>query len=188
MSRFSDWDGEEDFPNQAEFWWKRAQLALEGRRGRKALAALREALLALPEPRLIESALCKPIVEDGAVVGGEVCVIGAYLWHQKVKAGMDPVAAFASLPDVRGDDEDDYCGQAGVETAKAGRAAGLTYTLAYELAFQNDEDYSGYTPEERHAHFLEWIDAQLAKPPLRRPEPKSKRERPARPAFAELPW
>jgi hypothetical protein len=173
MSRFGDWDGDEDFQNQGYFWMKRAQLALEGKRGRKALVELREALMALPEPRLIEGAFCEPKRDGNRIVGGEVCAVGAYAWYKKVKAGMDPVEAFGSLPHI-GDDEF-YGGS--IETARAGRDAGLTYTLAWELGDMNDETFAGLTPEERHAAFIRFIDKELARPPLRRPGPKPKREK-----------
>src|ERR1700733_1709773 len=61
MSRFSDDDNDEYSPEAILFqgrWYNNARRALRGKRGRKALAELREALLALPEPRLISSALC----------------------------------------------------------------------------------------------------------------------------------
>jgi hypothetical protein len=48
MSRFYDDGYDEDFPNQAALWQANAQRALTGKRGRKALAELRDALLALP--------------------------------------------------------------------------------------------------------------------------------------------
>lgn len=125
MSRFSD-DYEEDFPGQSAFWWANYERALKGKRGRKLLADMREALLALPEHKLIEGALCtvgataeaeaerareaanpSPFgpshypgeLEEAVDVQGEgVCAMGAYLWHEKVKAGMDPAEAFAALP------------------------------------------------------------------------------------------
>lgn len=172
MSRFAD-GYEADYNNAGELWMNRVRLAFGGKPGRKRLAELREALLALPEHRLIESAVCKPIIENEVVVGGEVCVIGAYLWHQKVKAGMDPVEAFGALPTI----DPDY-GNAGDQTARLGKAAGMTFTLAWELANQNDEEFGGYSPEERHAAFIRVIDEQLARPPLEAAPRRPKHERP----------
>lgn len=204
MSRFGEWDGEEDFNNQGEFWMKRAQLALEGRRGRKALQELRAALLALPEKRLISRALCtvnpdRRIAEHRAEGGyteqlpdeltrlieeqGQgVCAIGAYVWHQKVKAGADPVEAFDALPTL--DDLDGY--DAAGATARIGRDHGLTFTLAWELAEQNDGEYGfgGLSPEQRYAAFLRWIDAQLARPLLTRPPKRERRRRQTPPQAA----
>jgi hypothetical protein len=138
MSRFYEGDGDEDYPNQWALWEKRAQLALEGRRGKAALRELREALEALPEKRLISGALCtiglqsrletmpenvpgsrfdwdtrknvddqipnperfelEEFVEKHGTEPEGVCAMGAMAWHRKVKAGMDPAEAFASLP------------------------------------------------------------------------------------------
>ena len=190
MSRFNEYDGDEDFPNAWALWEKRAQLALEGKRGRKALADLREALLALPEKRLIARALCTvglpakvaalPLDDYGrrdllildADEGEGVCAIGAYVWHQKVKAGMTPDEAFAALPMVA-----DFDGDADYETARIGRDAGLTYTLAWELAARNDETNAHLTPAERYDEFLRWIDQQLARPPLARAPRRVRRVR-----------
>jgi hypothetical protein len=67
VSRFGDYDGDGDDEfngNGWAMWQKRAELALRGKRGRKALAELRDALMALPEKRLIEGALCTVGVGD----------------------------------------------------------------------------------------------------------------------------
>jgi hypothetical protein len=224
VSRFGEYDGDgEVMYNGGDLWTKRAQLALEGKRGRKALAELRDALMALPEKRLIARALCtvggaerirpeveagRPIdkwmepthfdgspkdepleerlarrqkaidadVEDFAEVveeqGEGVCAIGAYVWWQKVKAGMDPAAAFAALPTIA-----DVEGGGDFETANIGKEHGLTYTLAWELASQNDDTWGSLTPERRYVSFLRWIDQQLAKPPLKAPNRRAKAAR-----------
>ena len=210
MSRFGDYDGDGDDEfngNGWAMWQKRAELAINGKRGRKALAELREALMALPEKRLIADALCtvnierrveaelppappptnpeepfaqwfvedrererQHVLQMAEQQGEGVCAIGAYLWYQKVKAGADPQEAFDSLPTLALD------GDGGYETAKLGQGAGLTYTLAWELASQNDETWGSesVTPEQRFQKFVDWIDKTLAAPPLARPVPKAK--------------
>jgi hypothetical protein len=173
MSRFDDYDYEEQFPNAGELWAANARRALQGKRGKKALAELREALLALPERRLIAGALCtvggagrddrttqwaRDDMADKVGSQGEgVCAIGAYVWYRKVKAGMDPQVAFAELPTLLDSD-----GDADWQTAEAGRRAGLTLTLASSLAYRNDATFEGMTPERRFEAFMEWIDSQLA--------------------------
>jgi hypothetical protein len=175
MSRYGDdYDGD-NYPNANALFWANADRALKGKRGRKVLADLREALLALPEPRLIDSALCTVSPEKRAEEfpeawmrrswladqqdgpGEGVCAIGALLWHRKVKAGMDPAEAFDSLPTLP---DTDY----GLEDTAdlAVTEAGLAYSLAWNLAYRNDETFEGMTPEERHAAFLAWIDRELA--------------------------
>jgi hypothetical protein len=137
VSRYGEDYGDEYFPNQAALWEANYERALKGKRGRKVLADLRAALLALPEPRLIEGALCtvgataeatrldaewmQPppprgwsphdpaacSLRDATDGQGEgVCAIGALLWHRKVRDGMDPGEAFASLPRLLQDDAD----------------------------------------------------------------------------------
>lgn len=211
MSRYTDNDGWDDdywALNQGR-WEHNMRVALKGKRGRKALAELREALMALPEHRLIEGAVCTvggvdkrlpPMAAEeaerhatalgevgvktesarwhaeslrrgreeerealGAVIdrngGVGVCAVGALLWHRKVKAGADPAEAFDSVPLIFDGDQDG--GDALDETANAGKDAGLTYTLAWMLAYRNDEQFRAMTPEERHAAFIAWIDEQL---------------------------
>lgn len=191
MSRYDE-DGEASMP--AELWEANLRRALSGRRGRRALAELREALMALPEHRLIGGAMCtvsaakrrealaaedvrrweqtpaqwrpdKPRL-DGAddldalmeTEGEGCCAIGALLWHQKVRAGVDPVEAFDSLPLLLGDSDEGGL----YRTAELGRDAGLTMTLAWHIAYRNDEEFEHMTPEQRWSAFVTWIDAELA--------------------------
>lgn len=165
-------DFEENFLNEAAFWDRRVRAVLASKRGKKALADLRDALLALPERRLVSRALCtigtthpstsdwrREYIEELVAEQGEgVCAVGAYIWHQKVKAGEDPAEAMRSLPML----DDEAYGLDG--TARAGEAAGMTYTLAWLLADQNDETFSRSTPEQRWQRFMEWLDKQLAVP------------------------
>lgn len=218
MSRFID-HGDDDSPEAVLAYgrWKRnSRAVLKSKRGRATLTAIRAALLALPEKRLIESALCTvggpgkralaytETEQAGFKAGREawhlahlrrgedqarsyaewsaqnrqdardeereditgmienqgegVCLWGAYLWHQKVLAGMYPLAAFESLPTTLGDEDDDPL----EETARLAENAGVVFTLAWNLAYKNDEEYAGMTPEQRHAAFVAWIDAELA--------------------------
>lgn len=171
MSRGGNYDDyDQNFPNEAAFWEQRAKLARTSKRGKKALAELREALMALPQKRLIEGALStvaitdrcvnkwqREAVEDHISRDGEgVCAVGAFIWHKRIKEGMTPDEAFASLP-VLTDDDGDL-----TMTADEGKAAGLTWTLAYLLADRNDETYGHCTPEERFERYIAWIDAELA--------------------------
>jgi hypothetical protein len=186
MSRFGDDGDPPEYANASDLWEANVRRALAGKRGKKALAELREALRALPEKRLISGALCtvggmdrpdapSPPRDDDRWPGGGwareelaikleeegqgVCAIGAFLWHKKVKAGADPRAAFEELPMLLDSEHD------GWETAIEGKKAGLTYTLASSLAYQNDESYGGMTPEERYTAFMAWLDEQLVEVP-----------------------
>ncbi|MGH3609304.1 MAG: hypothetical protein ACRDRD_14605 [Pseudonocardiaceae bacterium] len=176
MSRFEDWgDDYSDGPYiTPEMWQHNLRLALSGKRGQAALREFREALLALPEPVLISRALCtvglsaraarmtQQWQRDAALelIGGNggregVCAVGAFAWFRKVKAGMDPQAAFDALPVLSDQDS------APEETQDVGAAAGLTRTLAYHLGYLNDETWSSLSPEQRWQKALEWIDSQL---------------------------
>lgn len=168
MSRYNDdYDGE-DFPNQIALYQANFERALKGRRGRQALGDLRDALLALPEPRLIEGALCtvnpekraegrdRWTAEEITGKGEGVCAIGALLWHRKVKAGMDPAEAFDSLPTLE-DENHDLDDTASLAVSDAG----IAYSLAWQLACRNDETYGGKSPEDRYTAFLGWINAEL---------------------------
>lgn len=201
MSRYSDYDDYEGEPEQilAQGRWEHnARVALKGKRGRQALRELREALMALPEHRLIEGAVCTVGAEQRKAArvaaaerekawldeqyaakwgpaqldtvaaddlahhvehdGEGVCAVGALVWWRKVRAGADPAEVFASLPDLADEGSDGLH-----ETASLGQAeADLTYTLAWELAYRNDETYARKTPEERWTAFVEWIDRELA--------------------------
>lgn len=100
-----------------------------------------------------------------------VCAVGAFMWWKKVKAGEDPVKAFLDLPTLdTGPDGEDGDGDEMFQTAWAGERAGLTHTLAWELASGNDETFASATPAERWQKFIDWIDGVLASPPLTRSE------------------
>jgi len=159
----------EDFPNQSALWWANAERALRGKRGRKALADLREALVALPEKRLISNALStvgKPEPEHRhaatehrellAEQGEGMCAVGAYAWYQRVKAGADPQEAMESLPLNADYDSDPWV------TQLVGEKAGLAGVLAWQLMVRNDDTYEHLTPEQRYDAYLAWIDKELA--------------------------
>lgn len=168
MSRIGDYDGDESFPNEWAFWERRTRQVMSGRPFRKALDELREALLALPEKRLISSALRtvgeaadesdtwgdkKRLLEEE---GEGVCAVGAFAWHKRVKAGEDPQQAFRALPM-----NPDYDGDPEV-TVGVGTAAGLSWTLAWTLMSHNDDTFGHLTPEQRYEAYLDWIDERIA--------------------------
>lgn len=193
MSGRFEWDDYEpvEYNNGAELYEARAIQTLYGKKGRKALAEVREALMALPKRELIEGAVCRrkpvdlgddPVVvpegqlgafgmpiqldADGVAVDVEgVCVIGAYLWLKEVKAGKSAQEAFAALPALDSEDGD---GDEMWETAWQGSRAGLMFTLAWELESANDETFAGLAPAERWQRMVDAIDGILASPPLKR--------------------
>lgn len=125
MSRFSE--GECD-SNYGFLWASRVERIVNGRRGQKVLRELIDALLALPERRLIAGAIATP--------SGEVCAVGALAKHKGIDLNRDterwsqgqchPVAG-----GWRGSDH---------ETAELGASIGMTWTLAWEIGFMNDAE------------------------------------------------
>lgn len=189
MSRF-DWDGDgPEYNNAGDLWWANIERALSGRRGQSALADLEEALLALPEPVLIEGHLAE---------AGQVCAVGALIAHKRVLKGDKLADVLAELEGNasctcghgreshehgtgscsaqrsysdnscwcegwdRETDEDEY--GSGYVTANAGVSVGLTYALAWRLAYLNDEDCAGLAPPERYQRVLAWVRKAQGKP------------------------
>ena len=172
MSRFEDYDGE-GMPYA--LWEQVISRALGGRRGQEALAGLEEALLALPEPKLIEGHLAHD---------GQVCAIGAYVAHRRAqREGVDMRAVVEAMSaDLkcwcghgRGAHVDGACTgkrwegrlcgctefevdyEGPDETAAAGSAEGMRYTVAWHLASLNDETFREVTPEQRYERMLAWV-------------------------------
>lgn len=147
MSRFGDGDDDWDY-GRWMLWVTATQNALSGKRGQSALRDLENALLALPQHRLIEGHLAKD---------GEVCAIGALVLANRCAEGEDREAVLAALEEVG---EDDYCAD---QTASIGSKYGkMAYAMAWRIAELNDEDWGGDTPEARFQGVLAWVrKAQL---------------------------
>lgn len=99
MSRINYCD-EEDYPGQFNLWHANCNRSLQGKRGQEELRQLRDALLALPDKRLIHGSLIN--------ADGEVCAIGAYARHKGLDLKkFDPenatnwVGIKAGMPDLR---------------------------------------------------------------------------------------
>lgn len=173
MSRF-EYDGEEGMP--WDLWQATVSRALGGRSGQEALAAMEGALLALPEPVLIEGHLASQ---------GAVCAVGALVAHRRAaEQGVDLAAVIEAMSagiacwcgHSREKHEENVCLGTGwidnrscscqsydpesediYETANAGMRVGLTSTVAYHLAYLNDEQFGSASPEDRYAQMLGWV-------------------------------
>jgi hypothetical protein len=158
VSRFGD-DGDGDLP--AVFWQIDLHRALTSGRGQRILRDIKAGLLAMPERRLVES----HIVQEGAWRDDDsreiegVCAVGAYAAWLKVQAGATWANAFADLADRWGGEQDAHW-----NTVQLGRSLGLARTVAYELAYVNDEYFGGMAPEDRWHAVLDWVRAQLLPP------------------------
>jgi hypothetical protein len=139
MSRF-DYDYADGEGVPWGLWQQTVSRALGGRRGQEALAELEAALLDLPDRRLIEGYLAND---------GDVCAVGAFVAHQRAQEqGIDLAAVIEAMD---GGTTDAW------ETAEAGCAAGLRYSVAWHLAHLNDEEFGGATPEKRYELMLAWV-------------------------------
>lgn len=141
MSRFWD-DGDWDF-GRYSLWEQATRNALSGKRGQAALADLEEALLALPEPRLIEGALAE---------NGEVCAIGALVLHKRRQQGEQRALVLADME--RFGREDDI---ADVTAGMGQRWGNMAYAMAWHIAYLNDEDCRNLNPEQRFRFVLGWV-------------------------------
>lgn len=190
MSRFYEGDDydEEYYWLAVGRWEGNLRRAINGRKGQRALRELREALLALPERRLIAGELATP--------EGEVCTVGALVAYRRArKSGLsiEEAAKAVALDDPepwegyeRDPETGDYtvdvtppwvrldAGQAwkkqhgedqGEEhTIEAGKAAGLVHTLAWQLGWLNDVEWSHLTPEQRWERCLRWVESNIMTP------------------------
>lgn len=160
MSRFNSDEYDPDFPNQGDLWeanWRRHK---EGARGQKALRDLRDALVALPEKRLIEQRL--------ADESGCVCTVGALALHRRISQGESRDSVLSDLaakivPDERWGEIDAWTAEE--LTMEVGMASGLKRVMAVNLSYQNDLDEGSETPEQRYERVLAWVESGLGKVP-----------------------
>lgn len=137
MSR-SGYTEDYDWDHWAMIRWRGAVTsALRGKKGQAFLRELRDALDALPAPRLIQGQLQSP--------EGDVCALGAVARCRNLDtAGVDP--------------EDN--------TEGVGRLFGIPRALAAEIEFINDDDfgYRAETPEQCFARVRRWVEANIRTP------------------------
>lgn len=145
MSRFNDDYDDEDFNNQAALYQANTDRALAGKRGQAFLKEMEEALLMLPQKRLINGAVCKE---------GEVCAIGALAVKRKRDAG-DSISAALYWLEKEAPDED---AEADSTSAYAEEHLGVLDRLAFRMAWVNDlNEPEEETPEKRYERVLTWI-------------------------------
>lgn len=147
MSRFwndGEYDGNEEFRRGA--WQENSRRAFNSQRGLKALRELRDALAVLPQRRLLGGQFAEIWHEDDDTIKvGDVCAIGALA---KFK-GME----FSSY---HGSEDFD-----GFETANIGQKLGMSYVMAYDIAYRNDEIYDSVGDSERWWLMYGWLTAKI---------------------------
>lgn len=149
MSRFDD-DYEEDFPNQAALWRANVERAIKGKRGQAFLKELEEALLALPEKKLIEGRVCEM---------GKVCAMGALALKRRMSTGEKIEDALRWLGDEAPMESYAYETAAFME-----KHFKVLQCLSFEVAYTNDERrQKDPTEEARYEKVLAWVRENIAK-------------------------
>ena len=115
-------------------WRGAVKSAIRGARGQKLLRELLDALDAMPVKELIAESLQE---QDGGV-----CALGSLAQRK----GIDVSAI---------NPEDSNC---------VAKTFGIADALAREIAFENDEVNTRFTPEERWEYMRQWVDSHIYRP------------------------
>lgn len=106
--------------------------AIRGKRGQAMFIALRDALDAMPEKKLITDDLIAPT--------GEVCALGALAQAKQIP-----------VEDVDPEDQD-----------RVAKLFNIAPCLAAEIVYENDErHYNDETPEARWQRMRNWVEEQI---------------------------
>jgi hypothetical protein len=141
-SRIDYWDGDGTLPEG--LWIGQKLRAINGKRGQALLREVEAALLALPEHRLIEGAMCRD---------GEVCVLGALAADRERRDGQSFSEALATVEACFPNDN--------YPPDDVSDALGITRTLGWLLMEQNDEAAATFTPEQRWDWLFAWVRNKL---------------------------
>lgn len=149
---------EEQRPNQFALFQANCRRQINGRAGQAALRELEQALLELPEKKLVSSAIAR---------GPDVCAVGALLVHRCVAKGesrQEALAKYQPVPEPVGDDDEGhYTEYDGYDnpTDEIAAAEGVPSLLAWKLVYLNDMQLDSLTPEERYEKVLAWVRHRL---------------------------
>jgi hypothetical protein len=139
--------------------------AIHGRKGQKILRELEEALLAMPEKRLIHGKFATTTIVAGPeglpTVDSDVCALGCLAVHREMKAGKTRAQAVMAVQNEVTSDEDDGGWEA---ITQAADYLDLVTPLAYAIVERNDE-YGGTTPEKTYEKFLRWVQKNIHRGP-----------------------
>jgi len=167
MSRIEEGDcddGTESFLRGCAFEGNKHR-AIHGRKGQKILRELEEALLAMPEKRLINGKFATTTIVVGPsslpIVDSDVCALGCLAVHREMKTGKTRAQAVMAVQSEVTSDEDDGGWEA---ITQAAGYLDLVTPLAYAIVERNDE-YGGSTPEETYQRFLRWVQKKIHRGP-----------------------
>jgi len=134
----------DQFPNQLELYRANTERAINGKRGQSFLCELRDALLALPQKRLIGGSFSEE---------GEVCALGALALQRRLKEGKTLDEALDEVAREFNEQEDGYVAD----------RLGASFNIVWEIMYLNDGEYRfGYrNPEERYMAMLGWVENAL---------------------------
>ena len=148
-------DYDEQFPGQFMLWEANLERHFSGAAGQAKLRELRDALLALPEPRLIETRL--------ADEQGNVCALGALALQHRVNHGEDRAKVLAEMAEAIRDEGgwvDSW--DAEEQTREEAERVGCKLPLIVTVAWENDFGPSSKeTPEERYTRMLAWVEKRI---------------------------
>lgn len=146
MARFESDDPGAREPWQEAFWARWIEMALHSRRGLDRLLLLEEALLAIPDKRLLK---------NGVSDGEKVCAIGAVgaLVRMRDPYGMTWAKAVQELQGESGEYEEGWV----LENAPG---FGFSRTFAIEVAFTNDI-WDTTDDAERYTLMLDWVRGHI---------------------------
>lgn len=165
--RFEDYDGYDEDPWRSRLWAIDRDRALATRPGLAALIALRDALLGLPEKRLLLGQACVVPYDDNDepdTTKPTFCAMGALLYYKRITHGEDPTKVVEELTEARFSAED-WGGEVVLNIAEEAKRLGVSKTLATEIQWVNDLTVGGETEEQRYERVLAWTLAQIKKNP-----------------------
>ncbi len=148
MTRLSYYEGGDEHENlHFGRWEHNTRQVLKGKRGQKLLHEIEEALLSLPEPRLIANKLYGPSLFDGKEM---FCVVGALA---KFRGTKNEVLKQA-----------DHEGIGGVDF---GLQLGMPYTFGWNIMEENDGPDGEWhedrrSPEQRYEDVLTYVRRNIS--------------------------
>lgn len=163
MSRidYVDCDDNESFLRACAFS-ANTERHLKGEKGQKALKELEEALLALPEKKLIyfNFVTRKSILDEV----GEVCALGAVALKRRMDKGMTRAQAIRDMEEKAPEGPDYIKVSAWESIEETSEFLKLKPNFVWSVVEQNDEQCGNkVSPEDRYRHVLEWVQKRIAR-------------------------